>query len=112
MFRTFNFSCLIFMFRIVNIVYVFNIILDLSRVYFAFRVLFRISLIFINLYCTLIMTRILSIVVFFFFIIVLLFIMLLSFIVFIILCSFYFLLIFLLGLKPKSLAQSSKPLDP
>ena len=67
------------MFRIVNIVYVFNIILGLSRVYFAFRVMFRISLIFINLYCVLIMTRILRIVVFIylFFIIVLLFIMLL-----------------------------------
>ena len=80
--RTFHFSCLIFVFRIVNVVYVFNIILSLSRVYFAFCVMFRITLIFINLYCVLIMTRILSIVVFIFyffifFIIVLLFIMLL-----------------------------------
>ena len=41
------------MFHILNVVYVFNIILSLSRVYLVFRVMFRISLIFINLYCVL-----------------------------------------------------------
>ena len=49
------------MFRILNVVCVFNIVLSLSRVYFVFRVMFRINLIFINLYCVLIVIRILSI---------------------------------------------------
>ena len=47
------------MFRILNDVYVFNIVLSLSRVYFAFRVMFRINFVFINLYCVLIAIRIL-----------------------------------------------------
>ena len=45
------------MFRILNVVYVFNIVLNLSRVYFIPRVMFRINLIFINLYCVLIVGR-------------------------------------------------------
>ena len=49
------------MFRILKVVYVVNIVLSLSRVYFVFRVMFRINLIFINLYCVLIMIRILNI---------------------------------------------------
>ena len=49
------------MFRILNVVYIFNIVLSLSRVYFVFRVMFRINLILINLYCFLIVIRILSI---------------------------------------------------
>ena len=44
-----------------NVVYVFNIVLSLSRVYFVFCVMFRINLIFINLYCVLILIRILDI---------------------------------------------------
>ena len=48
------------MFHILNIVYVFNIILSLSCVYFVFYVMFRINLIFINLYCILIAIRILN----------------------------------------------------
>ena len=46
------------MFRILNIV---NIVLSLSRVYFVFRVMFCINLIFTNLYCVLIVIRILNI---------------------------------------------------
>ena len=49
------------MFRILNVVYTINIILLLSRVYFVFRIMFRINLIFINLYCVLIVIRILNI---------------------------------------------------
>ena len=49
------------MFRILNVVYVFNIVLSLSRVYFVFRVMFHINLIFINLYGVLIVIRILNI---------------------------------------------------
>ena len=49
---------LLFMFRILNDVYVFNIVLSLSRVYFAFRVMFRINFVFINLYYVLIVIRI------------------------------------------------------
>ena len=49
------------MFHMLNVVYVFNIVLSLSRVYFVFRVMFRINLIFIHLYCVLIVIRILSI---------------------------------------------------
>ena len=41
--------------------FVFNIVLSLSRVYFVFRVMFRITLIFINLYCVLIVISILNI---------------------------------------------------
>ena len=51
------------MFRILNVVYVFNIVLSLSRVYFVFRVMFRINLIFINLYCVLTVIRILCLIV-------------------------------------------------
>ena len=46
------------MFRILNDVYVFNIVLSSSRVYFAFRIMFRINFIFINLYYVLIVIRI------------------------------------------------------
>ena len=46
------------MFRILNDVYVFNIVLSSSRVYCAFRVMFRIIFIFINLYYVLIVIRI------------------------------------------------------
>ena len=49
------------MFCILNVVYVFSIVLSLSRVYFVFRFMFRINLISINLYCVLIMIRILNI---------------------------------------------------
>ena len=49
------------MFRILNVAYVFNVVLSLSRVYFVFRVMFHINLIFINLYYVLIVIRILNI---------------------------------------------------
>ena len=49
------------MFRILNVVYVFHIVLSLSRVGFVFRVMFRINLILINLCCVLIVIRIFSI---------------------------------------------------
>ena len=49
------------MFRISNVVYIFNIVLSLSRVYFVFRVMFRINFIFINLYYVLTVIRILNI---------------------------------------------------
>ena len=108
------------MFHILNVVYVFNIVLSLSCIYFIFRVMFRINLIFINLYCVLIAICILnfsrfifSYVVFNFYswrvVIVLCFNYSLIFICFCRICIL-FLVFLLLGPRPKLLGPIFQPI--